>query len=74
MNAPKLTPWFDAGTKPTLPGVYETDAFHSINGAYQRWDGEKWHAYTCTPESADRQAAASLFQNVKWRGLKEQPK
>lgn len=75
MTTAKLTPWFDANTKPTYPGVYETNApSNYVDPVYQWWDGVRWHAFAGSPNSADRQNALSKFQNVKWRGLAERAK
>ena len=69
----RLTEWFGPQVKPTIPGVYATDA--SPFAVYQHWDGRTWGKYAGSPEgAANSKRDPSRYQRIKWRGLAEKPK
>lgn len=75
MAKPKLTKWFPREVKPVRVGVYETDAnFYKGYQRFQHWNGEFWNSYCTTIQSASTETDYSSYQNVRWRGLAEQPK
>ena len=75
MKTPKLTPWIDGSINPVRAGVYQRDfSVDSDESPYfSKWDGEKWGMGALTPCSAELESAASLFQNLPWRGLAQNP-
>jgi hypothetical protein len=77
-----FTEWFPPSTVPGQAGVYETSNKNPIkypgqNTGFQDWNpiGAYYGLRQITPNYADRNGIhISVFQNVWWRGLKEQQK
>jgi hypothetical protein len=81
MAKPKLTDWFPAEARPTLPGAYQRDYRKSKKGdrdigvTYSYWNGYYWSLFGGTPVIAKNwQGYKSAHQSLPWRGLAEQPK
>ena len=71
MNIP-VTEWFPAEVKPTIPGLYQTDAVSTML-SYQFWNGKHWGLQgdkdDFWPFMNSHHQDKSMYQNVKWRGL-----
>ena len=76
----KLTHWINGSIKPVRVGVYQRNLsahpdFHpNKNILFAKWDGQKWCISKLSTYSAELEYDASLYQNLFWRGLAEQPK
>jgi len=70
----KKSAWFGPGRKPDLAGVYETKDSLGITG-FQHWDGNVWGYYAgfCIDEANEQAGKKSCWQEVKWRGLAQDP-
>lgn len=77
----KLTPWFDGNAKPKNIGVYQRQRIayqHMANKApksavsYSRWDGTHWSVSYSDIGSASSAICISAYQDISWRGLREQ--
>jgi hypothetical protein len=76
-----FTEWFPPTTVPGQTGVYQTSKVDPnsayANIGFQEWNpiGEYYGLRQMTPRYADVNGIhVSVFQNVWWRGLKEEPK
>ena len=69
----KLTPWFNYIVKPVRKGIYERK-FHGRQSHWSRWNGKHWCLFCGTREAAAKETMKSMYQNLPWRGLAEQPK
>jgi hypothetical protein len=67
-NKPQRTAWFDAGTVPARPGVYERRA---PAGPHACWDGTRWRGDAGSVAAAASREDASAIQRAAWRGLVE---
>jgi hypothetical protein len=63
------TPWFDGEVHPVRIGVYERD--HCGNFSYSYWSGAEWCFGSLTIGGALLNRVPSRFQDLPWRGLKE---
>lgn len=71
---PKLTKWFEPGTKPVRVGVYQTKFFSDDIG-YSYWNGKEWCWQKDTlAEASKNRVTFGSFQKKPWRGLAEKPK
>jgi hypothetical protein len=62
-----VTPWFEPGTKPARPGVYERQVRLA---PYSYWNGLVWGMSSETPANALRNRhIESLRQEARWRGV-----
>lgn len=62
-----VTPWFEPGTRPARPGVYERQVRLA---PYSYWNGRWWSLSSQTAETAWlNRGLESLRQDARWRGL-----
>lgn len=67
--AERLTNWFPADVKPSLPGWYEREYISSWMGKlHDKWDGECWLV-----GDGNGNAIVQAGKNRRWRGLAEDP-
>lgn len=68
LDFPERSQWFQAGTKPVLPGLYEVR--HNGVGVPELllWTGEHW----IFPYTKERVPVSWVYGD-EWRGLKEKP-
>lgn len=65
-----VTAWFEPGTKPARPGVYERQVRLA---PYSYWNGLVWGMSSQTPANAMRNRhIESLRQEARWRGLAQE--
>jgi hypothetical protein len=72
----KKTPWFDGTLTPERVGVYEREQeppFHP-RSFYSYWNGYRWLCGRNSPNLAPTEGWSSLCQNLRWRGLSQDPK
>ncbi|MEY5100810.1 MAG: hypothetical protein RJA36_3529 [Pseudomonadota bacterium] len=65
-----VTAWFEPGTKPARPGVYERQVHLA---PYSYWNGLVWGMSSQTPARAlFNRHVESLHQDARWRGLAQE--
>lgn len=73
----KLTPWFPGDVKPARPGVYKRKRPVGLRafGCFSYWDGRRWRMSSSSlKEAGTLPRTPSLFQQLPWRGLTQDPK
>lgn len=76
----KVTNWFPASVKPTIPGVYE---MRDLPAPFHYWDGQHWlHIAGSTPSALSAEMLQGIGRmsdhtmypkNREWRGLAFDP-
>lgn len=74
-ETPGLTPWYSGNIKPVRDGVYQR-LYAADHVQYCLFKGEKWGLSGSSVEDALEEINvlnSSWYQDLKWRGLSEQP-
>jgi hypothetical protein len=67
--------WFAGSRRPELAGVYERKEPDSGRRHFSYFNGKQWGLAAHSPDLAlSRRVLSSVWQNLCWRGLAEQPK
>lgn len=72
----RRTPWFPGTAQPAHKGVYERAypaGGECLDTVFCMWTGKAWRVWEDDPATAAKSKANSMFQDLPWRGLAENP-